>query len=202
MVLDANYIYKKLKQGKTKYNEEHHCQKIIQVMLDVKKGRVSTFCTSELICEDTFYQWVNTHELFRSCYLLGRLFARETWEDWGEVIKSNTNPPGVVDHEFEHWKMIGWSRFGVGKNSRIKLTLNPDDEPNKHYAAILKQAANGDYTASEIKQLMEAINVGLNAHQVIQLQKELDQLKSDFAIMKKNSHVQNTFPNKGTEKKD
>lgn len=41
-------------------------------------------------------------------------------------------------------------------------------------------ASNGDFTAGEIKQLMEAINVGLNAHQAFEVQKQIDELKSDL----------------------
>jgi len=58
---------------------------------------------------------------------------------------------GVINYAFEHWKMIGWSRFGVGKNSRIKLNLNPNGTPLEHYQQVILQASEGDFTASEIK---------------------------------------------------
>ena len=150
------------------------------------------------ICENTFFDWVNRHELFRECYSVGKMYAREMWELEGQRLRDYTNPPGVIDHAFDHWRMIGWSRFGISKNSRIKLNLNPDDNPNKHYQQILKQANSGDFTASEIKQLMEAVNVGLNSHQVIEMQKEINQLKSDLETMRANSGVKNTFTDKGT----
>jgi len=92
--------------------------------------------------------------------------------------------------------MIGWSRFGISKNSRIKLKLKPNDSPDKHYSQLLAQAAEGDFTAAELKQLMEAINVGLNTHQTFQLQKEIDQLKFDLGTMQENSNGNNTFADK------
>jgi hypothetical protein len=103
-----------------------------------------------------------------------------------------------MNYEFEHWKLMGWTKFGISKNSRIRINLNPEDTPAKHYAGILKQAADGDFTASEFKQLMEAVNVGLNVHQTFELQKEIDEIKSDMAIMKANTDVKNPFSDKGT----
>jgi hypothetical protein len=91
--------------------------------------------------------------------------------------------------------MIGWSRFGISKNSRIKLELVPTDNPAQHYSQLLVQAAKGDFTAGEIKQLMEAVNVGLNTHQVFELQKQIDELKSDLATMVDNQNGNNTVAN-------
>jgi hypothetical protein len=133
---------------------------------------------------------------------MGKVFARESWELEGERLRDREMPIGVVDYAFEHWKMMGWSRFGISKNSRIKLQLKANDTPDKHYAQLLEQAANGDFTASEIKQLMEAINVGLNTHQVFALQKEIDQIKSDLATMQANTDAHNSGTNKGIAQKD
>jgi hypothetical protein len=72
----------------------------------------------------------------------------------------------------------------------------------EHYAQLLKQANNGDFTAGEIKQLMEAINVGLNTHQVFTLQKEIDQLKADLITMNENSNGNNHFAAKGITKEN
>lgn len=189
-------IFKKVKRQPSRYDEDAHCKLILSVMLN--KGRYSAFCTEALICEGTFRNWINEHTLFAQCYGIGKMFARENWEIEGEELRDETNPPGVISHKFEHWKMMGWSRFGISKNSRIRLDLNPNDNPSQHYAQLLVQAANGDFTSSEIKQLMEAINVGLNTHQVFELQKEIDQLKSDLATMMINKDgSNNTCTDKG-----
>ena len=161
-------------------------------------GRFTSFCTEVLIGDDTFYNWCKQHELFREIYAISKLFARELWEKEGDILKLKTNMPGVIDHEFDHWRMIGWSRFGISKNSRIKLDLDPKGNPSDHYSQLLKQASEGCFTAAEIKQLMEAVNVGLNTHQVIELQKEIDRLKSDLLVMQENANGHNTSTNKGT----
>lgn len=200
MALDADGIYKKLKTGLTKYEEEIHCPLLLKIMMN--KGRFTAFCKEILISDDKFYKWCKDYEFFREVYAVAKIFARELWEEEGEILKSKTNMPGVIDNEFEHWRMVGWSRFGVSKNSRIKLHLDPDANPSQHYAQLLKQASTGDFTAAEIKQLMEAINVGLNTHQVFELQKEIDELKSDLAIMSENTNAHHSGSNKRITEKN
>lgn len=198
MPLDAQAIYKKLKRRPTLYEEEVHCPLILQILGDNFRGTVSAFCVEAHICDTTFYKWVGEHELFGTCYRLGKMMARENWEEEGRLLRDHVYEKGESGHNFEYWRMIGWSRFGVGKNSRIRLNLNPKDNPSKQYQQLLKQAAEGDFTSGELKQLMEAINVGLNAHQVFELQKEIDQLKSDLDKMSTNKDGENTYSNKGT----
>lgn len=184
---EAKELYKEIKGRPTKYDEEIHCPLILQVLSDSEKGALSAFCVEAKISERTFYKWLHTHQLFEECYSLGKMFARENWEKDGRAIRDETLLPGVISHRFEHWRMIGWARFGIGKVSKIRLGLEPEATPNEHYHQLIKQASDGDFTASEIKQLMEAINVGLNAHQVFKLQEEINQIKKDFEIMRTNS---------------
>lgn len=202
MTIDIEKTFKKLKCGPTRYKENVHCKLLLKIMSDPAKGRLSAFCKEVLISDTTFYNWVKTYPLFAQCYGVAQIFARELWENEGMELRDRFTPPGTIDHGFEYWKMIGWSRFGISKNSRIKLELNPEDNPSQHYAQLLKQAASGSFTAAEIKQLMEAVNVGLNTHQVFELQKQIDELKSDLSTMNENSNVQNTFTNKGIAQKD
>ena|SRR5579862_3484524 len=186
---EAEKLYKEIKGRPTKYDEQIHCQMILQVMSDSEKGTLSAFCLEAKISERTFYQWLYAHKLFEECYSLGKMFSRENWEKDGRAIRDEILPPGAVSHRFEHWRMMGWSRFGIGKVSKIRLGLEPNATPNDHYHQLIKQASNGDFTASEIKQLMEAINVGLNAHQVFKLQEEIDQIKNNVEIMRVNSNI-------------
>lgn len=196
--VDGETLYKRVKYNSPKYQEELHCPLIFKVMADPKKGTISAFCMEANISDHKFYKWIHENELFEECYRIARMYAREIWEAWGREISEELTMPGTANHKFEHWKMIGWSRFGVGKNSRIRLNLNPEDAPNKHYGQLLKQASDGDFTAGEIKQLMEAVNVGLNTHQVFALQSEIDQLKFDLGIMNENTSGNNTFADKRT----
>lgn len=202
MTFDAQEVYQRLRKAHTEYNEEIHCPLILKIMADEKKGRVSAFCVEAFVDERTFYNWVNAHPLFSACYFLGKMYARENWEKEGDIIKHIVLGPGENTYRFEHWKMIGWSRFGISKNSRIRLDLKPTDNPAEHYKQLLQQASNGDFTASEIKQLMEAINVGLNAHQVFELQKQIDELKSDLTKMDNMQNAQHSLTNKGIAQKD
>lgn len=186
------------KKNNNKYNEEKHCKLLIKVMLDKNLGCISAFCTQAMVDERTFYNWVNKHELFASIYFFTKMASKQLWYERGREIRDKEFQIGTMNYEFEHWKLEGWSKFGIGKNSRIKININPGETPIQHYASILRQAADGDFTASEFKQLMEAVNVGLNVHQVFELQKQIDELKSDMAVMTENTNVKNPFTNKGT----
>lgn len=191
--VDINKLYEMVKSGKNKrFDEVEHCKLILKIMTDPKKGTLSAFCVEAGVGDGTFYGWLNKSELFFECYALGKMYAREVWEQDGLELREEIMMPGATNNKLEHWKMMGWSRFGISKNSRIRLDLNANDSPDKHYSQLMKQACNGDFTAGEIKQLMEAINVGLNTHQVFALQKEIDQLKSDLATMYENSNGHDT----------
>jgi len=195
MTFNAEEIYKEIKgrKGKSIYEEEKHCILILKIMNDPNKGVVSSFCVEAKIGDSTFWDWCNRHEMFLQCYALGKMFARERWEEEGRQLRQIPNEE--VGCQFEYWRMQGWSRYGVGKNSRIRLSLQGSN-PSDHYNQLIQQASNGDFTAGEIKQLMEAINVGLNAHQVFELQKEIDSLKADLAKMQELKHGQNNYTNK------
>lgn len=200
---EATRIYKHLKETPTFYTEDYHCPLVVQIMADKDRGTISAFCIKALISDSTFYNWVNKHELFAQCYYLGKMIARENWEAEGRWLKDQSSPMGMISYAFEHWKMMGWTRFGVSnKASRIKLDINPGDNPSQQYAQLMKQAASGDFTAAELKQLMESINVGLNTEQVFVMQKQIDELKADLITMQGNSNVQAGLSNKRASKKD
>ena len=201
--LEVDKIFKHFKSKRNlKYNEEEHCKLLIKVMMDKDTGCYSAFCVQAMIAECTFFVWLRDHALFCNLYYFTRMVAKQLWYEEGRQIRDKEYQIGTMNYEFEHWKLMGWAKFGISKNSRIKLNLNPEDSPAKHYAAILKQAAEGDFTASEFKQLMEAVNVGLNVHQVFELQKQIDELKSNQAIMMANTNADNPFANKGITKAD
>ncbi len=189
---NADEIYKKLKK-KTVYDEAKHCAMIVNVMNT--DGRISAFCVQAGIGEGKFFEWTYRYEEFSACYEFGKCLARERWEKDGQEIRDSNEGFSVA---FEHWKLTGWARFGVGRNARIRVRLNPLSDPAGHYKEILDQAASGDFTAAEIKQLMEAVNVGINTHQVFTMQKQIDELKSDLIKMNEASNGEYSSPAKGT----
>lgn len=204
IVVDGQEIYKKVKLSKIHYVEEYHCPLIIKIMSDPEKGTVSAFCLEAMINEDKFYKWLKDFPIFKECYGIAKAFSKENWEKLGKEICEEVGIPGTQNHRFEYWRMVGWSRFGIGKNSRVRLDLDSKKSPNEHYSELIEQARNGDFTAGEIKQLMEAINVGMNAHQVFTLQKEIDGLKSDLQLMNENNKAygNNSRADQRIEKKD
>jgi len=186
-----------------KYDEEKFCKLLINVMMDRNKGCHTYLCTEGMISEVTFYEWVRKYELFGNLFYFCKMVAKQLWYEEGREIKNKEYQMGTVNYEMEHWKLMGWAKFGISRNSRIKINVNPTDSPAKHYETLLRQAAEGDFTAAEFKQLMEAVNVGINVHQVFELQKQIDELKSDLAIVTANTNVeQNPFSNKGATQKD
>ncbi len=202
MSINKEKILAQFKKGKTKYDPEIHLDMLVEVMTDPNRGTMSAFCVEAVLSETTFFRWIRDYEVFSDLYSFCKMYSREAWEQQGREISNQYIPMGTISNAFEYWKLIGWSRFGISKNSRIRLHLNPDDSPEKHYSQLLKQASEGDFTAAEVKQLMEAINVGLNTHQVFALQKEIDQLKSDLATMNENTNGHNSSTNKGIAQKD
>jgi hypothetical protein len=198
MKVNAQELFSQIKKGKTHYEEDHHGVLLLKVFSDYSKGSISAFCCEAWIPEHTFWDWVRAHDVFFECYAMGKMIARENWEEEGRQIAEMQLMPGMNSSRSDVWKMRGWSQFGIGKVNKIRLKIDPEATPNQHYHQLIRQASEGDFTAGEIKQLMEAINVGLNAHQVIKLQEEIDRLKEDLALMRENSDGNNSSPIKGT----
>ena len=183
----AEEVYLKLKGGtRSVYDETIHCPMIINILTNPNLGTVSAFCVEAEIGDSTFYNWVEKYPVFSECYHYGRMVAKSNWEKEGE--KLNGLEHGEVGCKYELWRLKGWSQFGIGKNSRIRLNVRENGTPAEHYHDLLKQANSGDFTAGEIKQLMEAVNVGLNAHQAFEMQKQIDSLKVDLEKMESRSN--------------
>lgn len=196
MIFDPEKVYEKFKSTRTPYSEKIHCPLLLKIMADKEKGSMASFCVEVGISDSTFYHWLNKYKVFEECYGMGKMVARDNWEKEGREMRMI--PYAELGCQFEMWRTIGWSRFGIGKNSRIRLNLNPKDSPAQHYAQLLQQASQGEYTASEIKQLMEAVNVGLRAHEVFNLQQEIEQLKADIIKLNEIKNGENTYTVKGT----
>lgn len=203
MKLNVDEVYKHFQSGGNyKYEEEKHCKLLIKLMMDKDKSCHTYFCVEAFICERTFYNWVRMYPLFGSLYHFCRMVAKELWYREGQKIRDREYQMGTINYEMDHWKLMGWTKFGISKNPRIKININATDSPAMHYQSILLQASEGDFTASEFKQLMEAVNVGINVHQLFELQKQLDELKSDLTIISVNKDVHNPFTDKRIAQKN
>lgn len=178
--LDPEKIYKELKNNKRIYQEEIHCPMVIRVISE--RGTVSSFCKEAMIADTYFYQWVNKYPIFEQCYRYAAMCAKEAWEEEGRI--------GKDDPEFnlEYWRIVGASRYGLGKTNRVRVEVDAETTPYHQYQQLLKQASNGDFTAAEVKQLMESINVGTRVYETFQLQKEVDQMKEDLMKMSQNAN--------------
>lgn len=197
--LDIDEIYSHFKKkGNLIYHEETHCKLLIKVMMDKDYGCHSAFCVKAMVDETTFYRWVREHQMFGSLYYFTKMVSKQLWYEEGRAIRDKEYQIGTMNYEFEHWKLMGWTKFGISKNSRIRISVDAKATPAKLYEAILMQAAEGDFTASEFKQLMESVNVGLNVHHQFELQDQINELKSDLATIRANTNVENPFSNKGT----
>lgn len=173
--LDAKKVYRKVREGDTEYNEEEHCVMVIRVMNTF--GTVPAFCREAMIGQTTFYRWTERHPVFKQCYDIGKVIARTNWEKEGEDNKDNP------DFNFKYWKEIGAERYGLGKN-RVRVGTDHEAAPYEQYKQLMMQAADEEFNASEIKQIMEAINVGIRAHESYELQRQLNEMKRDVESMK------------------
>ncbi len=184
--IDGAAKYESLKYPSS-FVEEKHCPMILNVMGDPSKGTVAAFCVEAGIGDSTFYRWLKAYPIFEQCYAFGKMVAKRNWEEEGDLLRGLEYKE--VGCQYELWRMKGWSQFGIGKNSRIRVDLKEGGTPAEHYHDLLRQASSGDFTAGEIKQLMEAVNVGLNAYQVFELQDQIDLLKKDLEKLESRSNA-------------
>ena len=122
-------IFAHFKRGTTPYDEDKHCQMLLDCMMDDRRGTMSSFCVEAMIGEGTFWHWINKHAVFNDLHQFCKMYSREAWEREGQRLRDIELPIGMINHAFEYWRLIGWSRFGISKNSRIRLNLDPDATP-------------------------------------------------------------------------
>lgn len=176
--INPSKIYKSIKSGvNRKFKEKKHCEMVIRIMSDTEHGTVSSFCVRAGISDSTFYRWCAEHEIFRECYRYGVMISQCKWDKQGAL--------GMFMEDFntEVWKVIGSSRFGIGKTNRIRVHVDAETTPYDQYKQLMRQAANGDFTAGEIKQLMESVNIGTRVYEVFELQSQVNQMQEDLRKM-------------------
>jgi hypothetical protein len=178
--IDAQQIYMQFKKGDRAYKEEVHCPMIIDVMNN--EGTATAFQRKAFICETSFYNWLKKHKLFRECYAYGKIISRDNWDKEGELGKDEEY------FNFELWRIKGAMRYGIGKN-RVRFGIDPKASPYIQYQQLVEQANTEEFNASEIKQLMESINVGIRAYESFELQEKVNEIQNDVSQMKvRNAH--------------
>lgn len=176
-------IYKELKKNinKSIYEEKKHCAMVIDVLGNPEKATMASFCIEAGISDKTFYKWINKYDIFHECYRYACMLSQQQWD--------NTGKNGMYDEDFniEVWKVQGAARYGVGKTNRVRVHIDADTSPFEQYKQLMAQASNGDFSSSELKQLMESINIGCRAYEQFELQKEIDVMKTDLKKMSQNN---------------
>lgn len=180
MAIDAKKIYLLNKKGEVPYEEDKHCPLILDVM--DSEGTMTAFCVKTGISDRLFYKWIYKHPLFNECYRIGCMISRDNWEREGLLGK------GDEEFNMELWRIQGAARHGVGKTNRVRIHIDANSTPYEQYKQLINQASMGDFTASEFKQLIEGINVGIRAYESFELQREVDAMKKDLDKMNQNAN--------------
>lgn len=173
--IDVKELYLQFKRGERAYNEEIHCPMILDVMNT--EGTMTAFCHRAMISDGLFYKWIKKHKIFRECYYLGKTISKYNWEKEGEDGKDEEF------FNFDHWRLKGAMRYGVGKN-RVRMGIDAKASPYKQYQQLVEMANSEEFNASEVKQLMESINVGIRAFESFELQAEVNKVKEDVKQMR------------------
>lgn len=165
-------IYQQIKKGPTHYHEELHCVMIMDCL--IRTFRLSSFLKKALLSQSTFNSWLYQYPKFKESYGIGIAIARENWE---------LQEVDCIDiKEHKAWLDRGNRHF---IDDSLKITVNTTDcnNPWQQYQAIMEQASHGTFSASEIKQLMEAVNIGTRVFETFKLQEEVDTMKDTLKEM-------------------
>jgi len=173
--LDPKKIYEAVKSNRGSYDEKKHCIMILDIVGN--GGTIAEFCAKSLVSDKTYYRWRREYKAFDDCSRIAAQFAQMLWEREGE---ENADNP---DFNWRYWEGIGSVRFSHGKQSRIRMNIDADADPYTQYKQLVQQAGEGDLTASEVKQLMESINIGIRSYESFKLQQEVDKMKEDLQQM-------------------
>jgi len=177
---NAKKAYLDIKSGNNqKYQEEKHCVMILNIMNT--EGTNAAFCKEAAISDSTFYSWTHRYPVFDECYRLGAMLSKQNWEEEGKNNKDNP------EFNSDYWKTIGNARYGLGKTARIRVGVTKGASPYNQYQQIMKQASEGEFTATELKLLMESISAGTRAFESYELQKQVSEMKDDLRKMEAHS---------------
>lgn len=183
--------YNHIKNKKGKYDESVHCPMVLRVISQT--GRKSAFCKEAMISDVSFWRWTRKYKTFNECYRIALMAAIENWEESGEQGKWNP------DFNCKVWEMQGANWFSISKTAKIRIDTADEATPYEQYKQIMQQAALGEFNSSELKQIMEVVNIGLRAHNEIELQKQIDEIKNNLSKANQN-YEHNIIPIETTQK--
>jgi len=170
----AKEIYQKVKKKTySKYNEEAHCLSLLEVF-GSKYPFQSEFCRINHISSDTFRYWCKKHKNFRECHKIGLEIAHSNWVHEGEDCKD------IEEFNYGFWKHKGKVLFQIGENRRLRLNVKKEDTPYQQYKSIMASASEGEFTATELKQIMESVMVGARAYESDELAKRIGEMEEDI----------------------
>jgi hypothetical protein len=158
------------------YDEAEHCEMVLQTMSGTS-GTVAQFCVKAGISDTTFWRWCNDYPIFNECYRLGHMIAETIWEKEGELNKDNP------EWNFDYWKLIGKKRFQYGNSAKIRVNVEGIEDPWQQYKHIMRQAAEGEFTSAELKQVIESVNIGIRAFETFELMGKIEEMKEEIRIM-------------------
>jgi len=176
--IEAKRLYLKLKHGESSYKESTHCPMIIRIMNT--RGTMTAFCEEALISDALFYKWCRQYPIFERCYQVGKMISKANWEAEGEQGKDDEN------FNLEYWRITGACRYGVGRTNRVRMAIDPEASPYEQYQQLIKQANGEEFTASEIKQLMESVNIGRSVYETFKLQERVTEMEKNVKRMELN----------------
>jgi len=177
--INPSEIFKVIKGRTSGYDEDTHCTMVLKTIGD--GGTISTFCSEAVIGDTTFWDWNRKYDIFNECYRVAYMYGKEKWRLDGELNKDNE------EFNFEYWKLIGLERYGLGRNPKIRMGIEAAANPYEQYKQLVKLANEGEFTSAEIKQMMEAINVGIKAHDSYKLQEQINEMQLNIAKMGNNN---------------
>jgi len=184
--IDAKKLYLQIKEKESSYIEKVHCPLILNVMNT--RGTMTAFCEIALISDALFYKWLRQYPIFDRCYQVGKMISKANWEAEGEAGKDDEN------FNLDYWRITGACRYGIGRTNRVRLSIDPEANPYDQYKQLVGQANGEEFTASEIKQLMESVNIGRSVYETFKLQEQINSMTDAIRKMElNNAHNSSTI---------
>lgn len=170
-------LYESIKAGVI-YVPEIHCPAIIDMYAN-NEGE-SDFCLKYGISRQRFVSWQMLCPIFREAVALAKEVG---YVSWMRMYTEWEPDPDVEKDKFDFRRWAELYKKNFGTRAKVSIYVDPNTTPIQQYEAIMHQASTGHFTSGEIKQIMESINIGLRAHEVCNIQKEVDELKEGLKKM-------------------
>jgi hypothetical protein len=138
-------------------------------------GNMCDFCLEVGASIQRVTRWQMDNEDFSEAVQLAKDIALSHWLKTGYKNLDNR------EFNVRLWEALGKRQFG--NSEKISFRTTKGASPIEHYQEVMQQASLGNFTSSELKQLMESVNIGLRAEEVCTMQKQIDELKEGLVKM-------------------